>query len=164
MNRRKRRKHSRRYNGVSNTAKNSITSIVIVICISVAAGYMTATYLISPMLGLDTSPLVFNSKSDAENDENKTDDSAVLEDEIDKEPDETEGLAESGFVLQYGSFSSEEAARNRVEDLKLSGIEAEIIEKDGAYKVISPLFDTEAEARTKLEKQKNIVDVFITRI
>lgn len=160
---------ARNYNRRNTKVKGKFTTLIIIICLSAAAGYLTATYLIGPALGLETAPLVFNNE-DAENsktaekDNQKQDSRDVVSDQTDKEPDETEGLAESGYVLQYGSFSSKEAAENCINDLKRSGIEAEILEKDGAYKVVSPLFDTEEDARSKMENQKDIVDVFITQI
>lgn len=152
--------------------KGKFTTLIIIICLSVAAGYLTATYLIGPALGLDTAPLFFDNestegnKTSEKNKKNEDSQDVVMDeaDKEDKEPDETEGLAESGYVLQYGSFSSKEAAENCIIDLKRSGIEAEILEKDGAYKVVSPLFDTEEDARSKMEKQKDVVDVFLTHI
>lgn len=166
------RGHSRR----NSEMKGKLSTVVIIICLSVAAGYLTATYIIGPMLGLDTAPLVFNENGEKNNSGENSDKSTESSEKTgsktdtanksgdDKEPDETEGLAESGYVLQYGSFSSEEAAKNCINDLKRSGIQAEILEKDGAFKVVSPLFDTEQDARAKMEKQKNVVDVFITQI
>ena len=171
MNRRKiRRRPGNRSRVNRNSRRNAemkgkLSTVVIIICFSVAAGYLTATYLIGPLLGLDTAPLVFNENSENEDMKDaESSDSTKASSSEDKEPDETEGLAESGYVLQYGSFSSKEAAENCVSDLKKSGIEAEILEKDGAYKVISPLFDTEQDARAKMETQKGVVDVFITQI
>lgn len=160
----------RNSNRRNTDVKGKFTTLFIIICLSAAAGYLTATYIIGPALGLDTAPLFFNNREDAEDskssekDDKKQDSQKVVADQTDKEPDETEGLAESGYVLQYGSFSSKEAAENCISDLKKSGIEAEVLEKDGVYKVISPLFDTEEDARSKMEKQKDVVDVFITHI
>lgn len=153
----------------SNDIQGRIATVIIIICLSVAAGYLTTTYVVGPLLGLDTAPLVFNDKTDAEDDKagaekKDKDDKAVVEDKIDREPDGTEGLAESGYVLQYGSFSTKEAAEGCINNLKKSGIEAEIMEKDGAFKVVSPLFDNEQDARSKMETQKNIVDVFVTKV
>lgn len=169
MNTRRSRRRPVPYRGNARrngNKKGRLTTAVIVICLSIAAGYLTATYVLGPILGLDTAPLVFNENTDDtdDSDDEKDDSKTVIEDQTDVEPDETEGLAESGYVLQYGSFSSEEAAQNCINDLKKSGIEAEILEKDGAYKVVSPLFDTEEDARAKMEKQKGIVDVFVTQI
>lgn len=158
-----RRKHKRRMAGRgtaarSNSAlKGGIGSVAAVMCIAALAGYLTAVYVIAPALDMDVAPFVFN--QDAENDSPET-----RTPETDTEPDEVEGLAESGYVLQYGSFSTREAAEKCVSNLKLSGIEAEIMEKDGVYKVISQLFDTEEDARSTMENQKNIVDVFVTKI
>ena len=160
MNRRRRKRAghiARRHNARNSERSGNMTTVVIVICLSLAAGYLTAAYIVGPILGLDTAPLVFNDET-AE----KGDSETAAGESQDVEPDETEGLAESGYVLQYGSFSSKEAAENCVSELKRTGIEAEIMEKDGAYKVISPLYDTEQEAHLKMESQKNYVDVFIT--
>ncbi len=165
MNKRRYRRRAKAYKGSGRRGaetKGKLSTVIIIVCLSVAAGYLTATYVIAPMLGMDTAPLVFN--NDTENTEKQTEKNDGNNNaKNDLEPDETEGLAESGYVLQYGSFSSKEAAQNCINELKRSGIEAEILEKDGAYKVISPLFDTEEDARSKMEKQKGIVDVFITQ-
>ena len=160
MNRRKKRKTgaiSRRHTMRNTENGGHFTTVVIVICLSLIAGYLAAVYIVGPVLGLDTAPLTFNEETSGNDDTKKE-----SEEQQDTDSDEIDGLAESGYVLQYGSFSSREAAESCVSDLKLSGIEAEILEKDGAYKVVSPLFDTEQEARAKMETQKNYVDVFIT--
>lgn len=166
MNRRRRRRRPVNYRGGgrNNFEKSgSVTTVVIVICLSVVAGYLTAAYLLGPALGLETDTLSFTELT--KENEAKPEETKPAEDgQTDAEPDRTEGLAESGYVLQYGSFSTMDAAKKCVSDLKRSGIDAEIMEKDGAYKVISQLFDTEQDARSKMENQKNIVDVFITEV
>lgn len=160
MNRRKRRRRYNAYRG--QNIKGRALSVVLVICLSVAAGYMTATQVLGPALGLETQQTFLdfvNDKTDkTENKEEKNSETTtVVEDQVEVDTD-------SGYALQYGSFSTEEGAQECLEDLTASGIEAEIIEKDGMYKVIGQLFNTKEEARTFKEENSQNEDVFITEI
>ena len=159
MNRRRRRRRHNAYRGSDLKAK--AVSVMLVICLSVAAGYVTATQLVGPALGLETQQTFFdfiNEKEEkTEQKDDKDSETTVVEDQVDVETD-------SGFALQYGSFSSKEGAQECLDDLTASGIEAEIIEKDGMYKVIGQLFDTKAEAETFKEQNPQDEEVFITEI
>ncbi|MCI8631218.1 MAG: SPOR domain-containing protein [Firmicutes bacterium] len=60
---------------------------------------------------------------------------------------------QSGYVIQFGSFSSEGAADQLVNELKNSGIDASIAQKDGLYKVVGQIF---ADKESALNNKVNI--------
>ena len=153
------RKRRRRKPYKNTNIKYRALSVFMVICVSVAAGYMTAAYILGPALGLEIQPSFFETikKSGSEKEEDKETEKTIIEDKAAAEE-------ESGFAMQYGSFSAKEGAEELAAELKASGIQAEIVEKDGMYKVISQLFDTKEEARTYMEKSSQDTDVFITEI
>lgn len=74
--------------------------------------------------------------------------SNIVEDKLDITPTEqaTTTKPQNGYCIQFGSFSTKLSAENLVSELKTSGINAEIIEKNGAYKVISKLFEQKEKA------------------
>ena len=73
------------------------------------------------------------------------------------------GQPEEGYALQFGVFSSEASAGELADQLKAKGIDTEIVEDDGKYKVISPVLKTKDEALEQLDqiKDKSVEDVFI---
>ncbi len=46
----------------------------------------------------------------------------------------------SGYMIQFGSFSSADAAGKLLNELKNSGIDASVIQKDGLFKVVGQIF------------------------
>ena len=123
---------------------------------------------ISPLLGYDTEVLKLDfpskltsfldrgetdeSDSGADSDEDSGgDDAEESDDENADDADKTasgEGTAESdsGYALQFGLFTTKDRAQELVDDLDADGVDAQIREIDGKYKVISPLVDTKDEA------------------
>lgn len=159
MNRRKRRRRpAKPYR--KNSVKTKAMSFVMVICISVAAGYLTATYILGPVLGLEMEPTFFDfiseDKKKTENKE-KPETKTVIEDKVETE-------IESGFAVQYGSFSEKNGARECADQLKAEGIEVKIIEKDGMYKVVGKVYSTKDDARDDIENTQDNEGLFITEI
>ena len=145
-----------------NDCKTKAVSFVLIICFSVAAGYLTATYLIGPALGLETEAVFFDFlKNDAEQKESRD-----KKDEKEKEvvQDQLTVKSENGYALQYGSFSSMAGAEECVNDLAESDISAEIVKKDNSYKVIGEVFATREEAEESKKKLSENKEVFITEI
>lgn len=67
------------------------------------------------------------------------------------QPDVTAAPAQSGYAIQFGSFSTEGAANELINELKNSGIDAAVTQKDGMYKVIGQLFaDKESAVSAKI--------------
>ena len=160
----KRRRHRRKYTTYkSGGFKLKAASAVLAICISVAAGYVTATQLIGPALGIESKPVFFDFMDEKKQEKNDNKDS-VKDKENQVVQDEINVQVESGFALQYGSFSSREGAQECADQLKKDGIEAQIIEKDNSFKVIGQIFDTKDEARNHKENVSESEDVFITEI
>lgn len=77
--------------------------------------------------------------------------------------------AGSGYGIQFGSFSTEAAANELIEELKASGIEATVLAKDGMFKVIGQLFpdkDSAVSAKNSIDASSGIKyrDAFIVSI
>ena len=161
MKRRRRRRRPSAYKTGGFNLK--LTSVIIAMCLSVGAGYVTATQLIGPALGLE-SKQVFSDFIDVKDSEKKNNSDPVKDKEKQIVQDQIDVQQESGFALQYGSFSNLQGAQECAEDLKKDGIDTRIIEKDGAYKVIGELFDTKEEVRKQKELAPVTGEVFITEI
>lgn len=90
----------------------------------------------------------------------------VVEDMLNiKKAEETSGdVQQNGYCIQFGSFSTRLSAENLVNQLNNSGITAEIIEKDGAFKVVSRIFEQkeQAAATMNLLSGTEFTDAFIT--
>ncbi len=127
----RKRKHG---NGKSQM---KFTAVLVIILVTIALGYLTATFVIGTILGYnaDESPVKVNSQ--------------VTE--------------EDGYALQFGVFSTKESADKLVASLAAKGIEAKVVEANDQFKVISPIIQTKDKALKKLEeiKDKDVKDVFI---
>ena len=162
MKRRMRRKRHNHYRKNANKT-GKVLSVVIVIGFSVLAGYVTANYMIGPMLGLESEQVFsdfLNDKKETEKEDKTTEknnETKVVQDKVEVE-------TETGFALQYGSFSAREGAQECVRDLESRGIDASIIEKDGSFKVIGKVFATKDEARAWKDTSGTGEDIFITEI
>lgn len=77
-----------------------------------------------------------------------TGDAKIVEDQlsINKGNEVSAPVAQSGYCIQFGSFSTKLSAENLVSQLKAGGITSEIVEKDGAFKVVSQLFEQKDQA------------------
>lgn len=124
-----------------------------IMVLAVLFGYLTARFIVGPMIGYDAdeSParIAGEEKAGAEQ-------AADPEKEDDAVPTE-------GFALQFGAFSTREAAEKMAASLNSQGISAEIVKADDVFKVISPVVDTKEKALNELESLsgKEVEDVFI---
>lgn len=174
----KRYRNARRNSGVK------FAGILVIMITAVVCGYMTARFVIAPLLGYDTEVLKldFPSKLTSILDRSKTKDFDGNEDfdisdgetsakesgndgEQEK-PKETAETKDSGYALQFGVFAEKERAEKLSRLLKDDGIDVKIREKDGKYKVTGPLFETKQEAVTKLKSTSTdrVSGIFITMI
>lgn len=148
-----RRKIKKRKNSSGKT-KMKFTAVLVIITITVALGYATARFVIGPILGYDTdeSPISINGSNELSKEQSS---------KANKE-ESADDLA-NGFALQFGVFSTKEAATELVNSLASKGIEAKIVESQNQFKVISPIIQTKDEALGKLQeiKDKDVEDVFI---
>ncbi len=154
MNRRrvKKRRHT------NEKTKMKFTAVLVIIIIAIALGYVTAKCVIGPILGYDAneSPIQIAGQDNtvSEDDSNDKKDDVV---------EDNDKYLDSGYALQFGAFSTKEAAQELVNELSKKGVETKILDEDGIYKVISPIINTKAEAINKLNdvKDKEVTDVFI---
>nr|WP_315024249.1 SPOR domain-containing protein [uncultured Aminipila sp.] len=93
-------------------------------------------------------------------------DSNIVEDQLNITPtgQTPASTAQNGYCIQFGSFSTKLSAESLISELKSSGITAQIVEKDGAYKVISQLFEQKEQAVTTMNSLvgTKYSDAFIT--
>lgn len=148
---RRRVKKRRRTN---SNSKMKFSVFLAIIIITILLGYLTARFIIGPLLGYDSdeSPLQVVSKLEESAKEENNDDEKKTEEEID-----------GGYALQFGVFSTREAADKLVTELAAKGIEVKIHQDDEKFKVISPIVKTKDEAIGNLDKikDKEVEDVFI---
>ena len=149
-----------------------------IMVLAVIFGYLTARFIVGPMIGYDAdeSPARIAGDSGKESDQDakqESDQDAKLESGQDAEkagaeqavdPDEEDGsVPTEGFALQFGAFSTREAAEKLAASLNSQGISAEIVKADDVFKVISPVVDTKEKALDELESlsEKEVEDVFV---
>ena len=124
-----------------------------IMVLAVLFGYLTARFIVGPMIGYDAdeSPARIAGEEQA-----GAEQAADPEKEDDAVPTE-------GFALQFGAFSTREAAEKLAASLNSQGISAEIVKADDVFKVISPVVDTKEKALNELESlsDKEIEDVFV---
>ena len=131
------------------------------ILLAVVLGFLTARFVIGPIIGYnaDESPVKLEQKDDKgkKTDAEQTEKKASLETGQNQMPEE-------GYALQFGAFSTKDAAEKLAEALRLKGIETKIVEIDDVFKVISPMLDDKEAALKALQesKDKDVEDVFIT--
>ena len=162
---RRRIKKRKRPNGNS---KMKFVLILVIMVMAVVLGYLTARFIIGPLLGYDAdeSPITLTDSAASEDDTQKdssTEEAASGENSEDTPKESSKNSPEEGYALQFGVFTSKEAADKLADDLESKGIETEIIEDDEKFKVISPVVKTKDEAIDKLNgiSDKEVEDVFI---
>jgi len=83
---------------------------------------------------------------------------AVVEGKVDT-------VATKAFAVQLGSFSTEEAARQRIDELSAQGIQSSAQLRDGVWKVVSSGYSTKEEAKAAAVRWRSIVgDAFVVEI
>lgn len=140
--------------------------VIVIICLSVCAGYLTAKYVVYPILGYEPEGLGILQEKKTEPDDKKeesqpsketTISAPVVEDKVDVKQ-------ASGYAIQFGSYTTKAAAEKNAAQLKSSGIKAKVIEKDGAFKVIGKLFDTKNQAKAALAELDADAGAFVAEI
>lgn len=181
MNRRRRtRRRPAGYGG--KKIQVNFAPIIVIICLSICAGYLTAKYVVYPILGYEPAGLnILQPKTDkqATKETKETESTASTEStaattESTEKPtttvptsiieDKVNVKKTAGYALQFGSYSTKAAADKSLKQLKSSGIKAEIVKKDDSYKVIGQIFDTKAKAKAALAKMDESVGAFVTAV
>ncbi|MGN0715729.1 MAG: SPOR domain-containing protein [Anaerovoracaceae bacterium] len=142
-----------------------------IMVLAVLCGYLTARFIVGPMIGYDADESPARIAGDSGKDSDKESDKASEKTEAEQagaaqsaEPDEEDGsVPTEGFALQFGAFSTREAAEKLAASLNSQGISAEIVKADDVFKVISPVVDTKEKALNELESlsEKDVEDVFV---
>lgn len=182
------RRRIRRYRNSRRNSGMKFLGFIGIMIAAVICGYLTARFIIAPLLGYDTEVLKldFPSKLTSlldKDDEGEADGAAAEDAEEPSSQDddaqtksggtEEDGAAEKtakkeddggGYALQFGLFSDRARAEKLLSQLEADGIDAQIRETDGQYKVISPVVETKDEAVKKLKETETdaVSDVFIT--
>ncbi len=165
-----RRRRMRRYRpGKENSMMKLIMIFGIILC-AVICGYLTARFALGPLFGYDTEVLNLDLSSKLtarlEEAEDKRNSGENEEKTESKNENNSKNKDAKGYVLQFGRFDAKSGAKTLLSQLEKKGIDAEIQEEDGSYRVISKAFDEKDEALKQLEKlkdEKNI-DVFIDAV
>ena len=142
-----------------------------IMVLAVLCGYLSARFIVGPMIGYDADESPARIAGDSGKDSDKESDKASEKAEAEKagaeqaaEPVEEDGsVPTEGFALQFGAFSTREAAEKLAASLNSQGISAEIVKADDVFKVISPVVDTKEKALDGLESlsEKDVEDVFV---
>ena len=157
----KMRRKIRKRKTKSENSRMRMGMFVGIILLAVVLGFLTARFVIGPIIGYnaDESPVKLEQKDDKgkKTDAEQTEQKASLETGQNQMPEE-------GYALQFGAFSTKDAAEKLAEALRLKGIETKIVEIDDVFKVISPMLDDKEAALKALQesKDKDVEDVFIT--
>lgn len=132
-------------------------TVLLILIAAVIAGYLTTRFVLYPLLGFEFPSLetiwdkyrpAVSEDKDGSKDKNENTKAntnkqkTIVEDKTDSQ--------DSGYVIQFGSFSTEEAAMERVSELKDEGIKTSVIEKDNDYKVVGEIFNTKDKAKTAM--------------
>lgn len=160
------RRKSRRYRGMKQNSGVKFLGFIGIMVGAVICGYLTARFVVAPLLGYDTEVLKldFSSKitSMMKEEKDEKEDSVQISDEEQNLKEEKQDT--DCYALQFGVFSAESGAQDLVSMLKQEDITVKIKMLDGQYKVLSDTFSSKEEALKALEdlKDKKNIDVFIT--
>lgn len=153
-----RRRRVRKRKRAGENSRVKFAAFIAIMVLAVFLGYLTARFVIGPLLGYDAdeSPITLTGGAESdEQEETETGNTAGAEAEAE--------APEGGYALQFGVFSTKEAAEKLAGELVAKGIEADVIEDEEMFKVISPLIETKDEALSQLDgiRDKEVEDVFI---
>ena len=157
-----------------------------IILLAVGLGFLTARFVIGPLIGYNAeeSPAqelteektketkkadaAADADADADADTDAGEDADTDADVDANAADTTDTAAETdeGYALQFGAFSSKEAAQELSDALQAKGIKTNVVEIDHVFKVMSPITEKKETALQDLVKvkDKEITDVFITAV
>lgn len=141
--------------------------ILVIMVAAVICGYLTARFVIAPLLGYDTEVLKldFPSKFFALI-EQKEPEEEIPQQVSEKDDKDTDAGTEKGYALQFGVFAEKERAEKLMRQLKDDGIDVKIRETEGKYKVTGQLVQSKQEAITMLKgtSTTRVSGIFITTI
>ena len=180
---RKIRRKIRKRKPASENSGVKLSLFLGIILLAVGLGFLTARFVIGPLIGYnagespaqeltekpetekdaakDAGTEKANADTDADADADTDADAANSADTTD-----TAAETEEGYALQFGAFSSKEAAQELSDALQAKGIKTHVVEIDHVFKVMSPITEKKETALQDLAKAKDkeITDVFITAV
>lgn len=155
------RRKIRKRKSKSENSRMKMGVFVGIILLAVLLGFLTARFVIGPIIGYnaDESPVTLEEDNKEQEDQETEEKQASVQSKQEQMPEE-------GYALQFGAFSTKDAAETLAEALRLKGIETKIVETGDVFKVISPLLEDKESALKALKesKDKEIEDVFITSV
>ena len=153
----RRRPRGRRKN-LRNSKKLNFAPIVVILCMSVGCGYITAKYIVDPVVNYAPQILADKDEDKGTTQEESEDKTTLIEDDVDVE--EAEEI--SGYALQFGSYSDKASAEKVMASIDANGLQ--IIEQDDLYKIIGVIYKSKADAKTALEDLPEGTAAFVTAI
>ena len=154
-----RRRHPRgRRKKLRNSKKLNFAPIVVILCMSVGCGYVTAKYIVDPVVNYVPQILADKGEDKEAAQEGTEDKTTLIEDDVDVET--TEEI--SGYALQFGSYSDKASAEKAMKSIDEKGLQ--IIEQDNLYKIIGAIYKSKADAKTALEDLSEGTAAFVTAI
>ncbi len=153
MGSRRRPKGRRKHRG--NSKRPNFAPVVVILCLSVGCGYITAKYIVDPVVNY-VPQIMAEKKEDkmGKEEEKKT----LIEDDVDVE--KTDEI--SGYALQFGSYSDKASAESVMKSIDVDGLQ--IIEHDNLYKIVGIIYKSKADAKNALEKLPAGTKAFVTAI
>lgn len=178
--------NKRRINRYRKGRSNSgvqFTKYIGIIVLAIVLGYITARFLIAPIIGYDTDVLKLTKLGrgteaiDEDDAEDDSDSSLKFKQEKEDSTKSSSKQAEhssekqkcGSYVLQYGVFSDQVRAEKAVEDLESIGLKATVKKSEEVYKVISETAESKEAALDQLNKIKDqaasidLGDVFVSK-
>lgn len=155
------RRKVRKRKAQAENSRMKLTAFAGIMLLAVFLGFITARFVIGPVIGYNADESEIKLAQDSDIESAEKEDEAQTEDKTQDKAANT--VPAEGFALQFGAFSTEEAARELSDELKNKGIETEIIEAGDIFKVISPVAENREDVLKALEnaKEKEVTDVFI---
>jgi hypothetical protein len=148
------RRKIRKRKAQAENSRMKLTVITGIMFLAVFLGFLTARFVIGPVIGYNADECEIRLADDNGEDSGETNQ---------EQEQEVSTASEKGYALQFGAFSTEDAAEEMSKQLGTKGVETEIVRAGDIYKVIGRISGDREEALSALEeiKNKEITDVFI---
>ena len=146
MRYRRPRYNRRRPSARGRNERIGFNAVLLILIAAVIAGYLTTRFVLETIWD-KYRPSVSEDKN---SNKDKTEDSRSETKEQKTIVEDKKDASEEGYVIQFGSFSTKAAAKERASELKDEGIKTSIIEKDDCYKVVGEIFSTKDKAKTAM--------------
>lgn len=151
---RSRRRPTARRRNRGAKKKVNFAPVVVILCLSVGCGYVTAKYIVDPVVNYVPQIMAEKESGKVDIDEKTT----LIEDDVDvKNSEEAEG-----YALQFGSYSDKASAESVMESMNMTGLQ--IINQDDLYKIIGVVYKDKAEAKAALKQLPEGTKAFVTAI